>query len=122
MCPPLREGVGEGGGGGCVEVGKQLPSLRHPIDQVATGGHRQPGVGGDQEAAAGQGKGGCDEGKSVKKSRDAVKSSSRTEWSSPLLVQPSISVSNDSHLVPVQEILVKNGQFGPFTIVQTSTI
>ena len=67
MRSSLREGVGEGGGGGCVEVGEQLPSLRHPVDQVAAGGHRQPGPGGDQEAAAWQSEGGCDEGKSVKK-------------------------------------------------------
>ena len=69
MRPSFRQGVGDGGGG-CVSVG-QLPSLlRHPLDQVAAGGHRQPGTGGDQEAAAGQSEGGCDdEGKSVKEPR-----------------------------------------------------
>ena len=44
-----------------------------------------------------------------------MKSSSRAEWSSPLLVHPSISVSNDSHLVPVPEIMVKNGDSGPLS-------
>ena len=77
--------------------------LRHPVDEVSPSGHRQPGSRGDKEAAGRQSEGGCirrdsgAEGKSVKK----LRCREILRWSPPLLAQPSISVSNDSHLVPV---------------------